>query len=330
MGPTEVCLTVDTEFSIHGALSHPGRKEPLGDAFVYGATDGKEHGLGFLLDCFARHGARATFFVEALNHIWFGDEPMGRVTRRILDAGHDAQLHTHPAWLHFRSPTWQADVSQRKPSDTLVGRSPAEVAECVSLAMGAFERWGAPRPVALRTGSLRADRALYDALPRAGIRLTSNLGVGYHRPGEAELDLRGGLHRVGDVVEVPVLTYSALGRDRILTVTGTGGREAEAVLRAARRAGVSPVVLLTHPFEFFTGEDDRCERVRPNRVNQARLDRLCAFLGRRADEFRVTTFAEAAPRWLGSAGTANPRLEAPWHAALLRIAANGWNDLFGR
>jgi peptidoglycan/xylan/chitin deacetylase (PgdA/CDA1 family) len=326
MERTEVCLTVDTEFSIHGAFGDPARRQPLGDVFVYGAgEDGREHGLGFLLDCLARHGLKATFFVEALNRCYFGDEPMGRVARRIVEAGQDAQLHTHPAWLYFRSPTWQQDLGHRKPNDSLAGRPPEEIRECVALGLAAFEAWGVPRPVALRTGSLRADRALYDALPGAGIRLTSNLGVGYHRPPEPELDLRGGRHRIGQVVEVPVLTYGALGgRDRILTVTGTGAAEARALLAAARRARVSPVVVLTHPFEFFKG----VERVRPNRVNQARLDRLCGFLARHAEEFHVTTFAEAAPRWLEGPPTGNPRLEAPLLAQLARALSNRWNDLF--
>jgi len=328
MPRTEVCLTIDTEFNIAGAFADPERLEPVGEQFVRGAADGKEHGLGFLLDCFARHGLTATFFVEALNHCYFGDEPMERATREILDAGHDVQLHTHPVWLYFRSPTWKSDLAHRPPNDTLVGRTREEVLECLALGVAALERWGAPRPIALRTGSLRADRALYDALPEAGIRLTSNIGVGYACPPEPELQLRGGLHRVGEVVEAPVLSYTAGGRDRILTVTGTGAAEAQALLRAAHAAGVSPVVLLTHPFEFFKSDDDGRARVRRNRVNQGRLDRLCAFLRRHDDAFDVTTFGRAGARWMQAPATANPQLAAPWTAALARMVQNAVNDLF--
>jgi hypothetical protein len=51
---------------------------------------------------------------------------------------------------------------------------------------------GAPRPIALRTGNLRADRSVYRAMRTAGLPVASNIGLGLFRPAESELCLRGG------------------------------------------------------------------------------------------------------------------------------------------
>ncbi|NJO38754.1 MAG: hypothetical protein HC871_15560 [Rhizobiales bacterium] len=100
--PTEVVITIDTEFSVAGAFDDPtGQTRPVGEPNVTGLVDGKEQGLGFMLETFARHGAVATFFVETLHVRHFGLEPMGALARRIHAAGHDVQLHLHPLWLAF-------------------------------------------------------------------------------------------------------------------------------------------------------------------------------------------------------------------------------------
>ena len=100
--PIQVCITVDTEFSIGGNFDNP-QLTPVSDPIVLGAVGGKEHGLGFLLDSLAQFALPATFFVEALQTAYFGDEPMGSIARRIADAGHDVQLHLHPCWLHYEA-----------------------------------------------------------------------------------------------------------------------------------------------------------------------------------------------------------------------------------
>src|SRR4051812_44146134 len=104
--PTEVCITVDAEFSIGGAFADPVHRRPVGSEHVLCVANGEENGLGFLLDTFRRYGTEATFFVEALNTAYSGDAPMGRIVERILEAGQDAQLHLHPCWLAFRDADW--------------------------------------------------------------------------------------------------------------------------------------------------------------------------------------------------------------------------------
>jgi hypothetical protein len=93
--PIEVCITIDTEFSIGGNFEDPALA-PVTEPIVLGSVGGREQGLGFLLDSLGEFGIRATFFVETLQTAYFGDEPMGGIARRIAAAGHDVQLHSPP------------------------------------------------------------------------------------------------------------------------------------------------------------------------------------------------------------------------------------------
>jgi len=148
--PTEVCITVDTEFSIGGNFEDP-ELAPIAEPIVLGTVSGNEHALGFLLDCLSEFRAQATFFVEALQTAYFGDEPMGGIARRIAQAGQDVQLHLHPCWLHYAA---------RAPSDSCAGRSDAELDHFFQFGLSAFLRWGAAIARGSSVGQLPGRRKL--------------------------------------------------------------------------------------------------------------------------------------------------------------------------
>lgn len=328
---TEICLTIDTEFSVAGAFQHPTRYPPLSDEVVRCEVGGKEQGLGFILETLAKYECHATFFVEALNSIYFGDEPMKRVAERILAAGHDVQLHLHPLWQHFRDPNWQENLAT-DPDDSCAGRSREASADTIASGLAAFRRWGVPDPIAIRTGNLKVDREFYAALEPFGIRLTSNLGIGVFRPHEPGLQLAGGRHWIGGILEVPVLTYTdpRIGRpdhQRCLTIAATSWSETRHLLWQARRAGVSPIVVLTHPFEFVKQWGFRYESLHRNRINQNRLTRLLEFIHQHDRDFVAVTFRDRAKEWLASETTPDPALSVPAVLVLRRMVENGVNDL---
>ena len=329
---TEVSITIDTEFSIAGAFDDPENRQPIGEEQVLCRVAGREQGLGFLLDTFQRHGIAATFFVEALNTAYFGDQPMGGIVQRILEAGQDAQLHIHPCWDAFRDEDWAERVRREAPSDRCDGRRVEELEQLIGLGLAAFERWGAPRPVALRTGNLRADRAVYQAMARQDLRLASNLGVAYQPPDDPSLDLAGGRHWIDGVLELPILSYTQLamgGRRwrRMLAITASSWREIESLLWQARAAGISPVVVITHPFEFIKGPRGEADKRQPNRINQARLERLCRFIAAHPEDFTSASFGAAGPAWLEAAPQDQPDFSAPLLPVLARMVQNKANDL---
>ncbi|HEX8216078.1 MAG TPA: hypothetical protein VF577_01320, partial [Allosphingosinicella sp.] len=322
---TQVCITIDTEFSIGGAFADPAARRPIGAPNVTCEVDGREHGLGFLLETFARHGTAATFFVETMNVHWFGESEMGGLVERILAAGQDIQLHLHPCWAAFGDPNWREAATLAAPDDSCDGRTEAELLGLIEAGLDALERMGAPRPIALRTGNLRADRNVYRAMRASGLEIGSNVGLGLSVPADPALRLRGGRHRIHGVLEVPVLTYGP--GERLLTITGCSSGEIESLLNQARRDGVETIVLLTHPFEFVKGDRLDATRQRRNRINQQRLERLCAFIAAHPDDYESVSFSGAAPRWLAAPDAPEPRLKAPLPRVLARMIENKANDL---
>lgn len=327
--PTEICVTVDTEFSIGGAFADPKRCRPLGEDRVHCPVAGRDHGLGFILRTLDAYRQQATFFVETANIAYFGDRPMGRVVETLLDSVQDVQLHLHPCWQIFRDDSWQIRVKEEAPNDQCallpVDRLSALIAEGIDV----FARWGASKPVALRTGNLSAGRNVYRAMRETGLVLGSNIAAGYAPPTEKSLMLMGGLSRIDGVVEAPVLSYAQFrlgswSKMRMLAITASSWPETRALLVAARLARLSPIVILTHPFEFIKNPGNSSDL--PNLVNQRRLEKLCAFIADNPNDFTMTTFAKGAQAWLERDMRQAPLLRAPLDAVLGRMITNAIND----
>jgi len=94
----------------------------------------------------------------------------------------------------------------------------------------------------------------------------------------------------------------------------------------AHARGISPVVVLTHPFEFVKGDAPGGDRCVANRINQRRLQSVCRFIAENADRFSAVSFGAAASRWLQDGELAAPELEAPLFPVLRRIVENVAND----
>src|SRR5579871_3642885 len=144
-------------------------------------------------------------------------------------------------------------------------------------------------------------------------------------PGKRDANVRERARSAG-----PVLSGGACAggsRLRLLAITSTSSRETESLLWMARRKGISPVVLLTHPFEFIKHRDFRYREMREDRVNQARLRRLLDFLTVNRHAFATTTFAESGGHWLAAGSRPGELLRVPAVLALARRgqnAANTW------
>lgn len=327
--PTEICLTVDTEFSIGGAFADPKRCQPIGEDRVHCPIDGRDHGLGFILRTLKTYGQQATFFVETANIAFFGDRPMGGVVETLLDSDQDVQLHLHPCWQIFADEAWRERVRSGAPNDYCAKLPVEHLSALIEDGIDAFGRWGAKKPIALRTGNLSAGRTVYRAMREAGLPLGSNIAAGYAPPSEKSLMLMGGLSRIESVVEAPVLSYAQFrfgrwSKMRMLAITASSWAETRALLMAARQAGLSPIVILTHPFEFIKTPGSSGDL--PNLVNQGRLEKLCAFIADNPGDFSMTTFGGRGLDWLKRDMRVAPLLKAPLDAVLGRMITNAIND----
>jgi peptidoglycan/xylan/chitin deacetylase (PgdA/CDA1 family) len=326
--PTEVCITVDTEFSIGGNFDNP-ELPPVAEPIVLGEIDGKEHGLGFLLDSFSEFGVRATFFVEALQTAYFGDEPMGRIARRIAQAGQDVQLHLHPCWLHYESTSTQ-DLTG-PPKDSCADRSDAELDHFFQFGLSAFSRWGLPRPVAVRSGNFEVDVNFYRGAARSGIVLSSSIALPVRRPSDEALVIAGSRCRIEQVWEFPVFSYSyPLGlnkRLRPLAITACSSAEILSALWQAREHGISPVIILTHPQEYVKRRDSRYATLRCNRVNQTRLKIVLQFLRQHGDEFVTVPIYAIEEDHPCAVGPYKSAISVSARQAIARMAENAINNL---
>ncbi len=323
---TRVHITVDTEFSIGGAFADPENRRPVGASSVYCERHGRSEGLGYLMETLEQHGIRGTFFVEALNTCYFGDEPMGSIAREIAARGHDVQLHLHPCWTYFEQPDWPQRLQTHPPNDDITRRSEDEQVRLIGMGQETFNRWGLPAPKVLRTGGLKVGLGVYAAMRRCGMTIASNIGLAIYRPHEPELQLYAGHHNIDGVREFPVTTYADLRLPsrrhyKTLTVTGCSWPETRTVLKKARAQGVSDVVVLTHPFEFVKHQGSAARPPALDRINRHRLERLCAFVAKELD---------LEPVCMSSLGNepATPHedtLDVPAYRAMGRILVNRLN-----
>ena len=329
--PTQICISIDTEFSIAGHFENPDLNKPVAAPAVYGEVDGKEEGLGFMLETFDRYNTNATFFVECANYFYFGDEPMQSVVKRIQAARQDIQLHVHPVWLSFNQ---DPHVGTFPRHDDCAGRSFDELKQVFSTCISVFERWVGHRPSAIRTGSLRADDTVYRVMQDLAIPMSSNIALGVFQPREPALSHNSGRHLIHGVMELPVYSYqdsnlAGKRHKKSLQITSCSWPEMKHLLWKARRAGAENIVILTHPFEYIKKRDFRYRKLIRNRVNQERLQKLCAFIQSHSDDFSAADFSSQQQNWTRSE-VDQTYIEMPSLYAVGRKLHNRVNDLLWR
>lgn len=305
----KVCLTADIEFNVRGALSYPERCQPLGEASVVRPQAHGADAIAALLEPLQRHDLPATFFIETLQSIHFGPGPMRNVVDRLTThRGADIQLHTHPCWIAF-DPERDADPWYRR--DSMAGLGQARALEVLRSSAERFRQITGVSATVFRAGNLRADADTLEALPQAGITLSSTLGVSYFEPPQADLRLWSGVHRGPAVTEIPVTSFrckvAGTTRTKLLTVAGTPFPVMRRLLESAAARQAGPVVFLTHASEMSDETSDIYSPAtfRPNVANRERWTTLCRYLHERRDLYDVQAFGTAADQW-HSLPPANP------------------------
>jgi peptidoglycan/xylan/chitin deacetylase (PgdA/CDA1 family) len=331
---TRVCITIDTEFSIAGAFARPSLF-PVAEPMVDCDVAGRSEGLGFLLTTFKRHDIPATFFVEALNRCYFKHDPMAPIARRIHDEGHEVQLHVHPCWSVFQHQDWRDRVRARPRQDDFFGRDEKNSINLIRQGMATFSDWGLPQPQVFRAGNLQHDDTLYKALAQSGIPYSSNIGLAVFDSGDPRYALYAGRHERHGVLECPVLTYSdwRIGRRphlKTLSIAGTSFAEMKHMLEQANNAGISLVVILSHPFEYVQSRDENLRHARRHGVAQGRLTALCQYLDRNRDRFLASGMEAAASDSARPGEPHNPLLEGRrWHS-IGRLAVQASYQWYGQ
>ncbi len=326
MHKTRVILTVDTEPSIAGAMENLARFSPLLDEPVWGEVNGRSEALGFITRTLNEYNLQATFFVETAHTYHFGPGPMQRYTDHLCSMNQDIQLHIHPVWQNFRPPI---STIQRY-FDASRDLERGELKTLIQEGCDQIQSWTGVRPVAMRTGNFSASTMVYEVMSEAGLQLASNICIACADYPEPPLQHPGGVHLIGGIHELPATCFTdpgPVGRGgyRSAQITACSTAELIHLLDQCSAARVDTIVLVTHPFEFIKKADFRYRALRPNRIVQRRLERLCHFLTHNSERFQVCTFGDLA-ELLPLPEEAAPSLHSSVAKSLYRSAQNLIND----
>jgi hypothetical protein len=301
-----VFLTVDVEYAGMGEIGTPGGAD-IPPASMDCVSGGKPYGLPYIVETFARHGLKATFFVEPFSHFRFGEKALARTVSLLLGAGQDVQLHLHPCWLFFRD--------GRKRSDNLFDHSEEEQAGLLALGKEILEGLGA-RVRAFRAGGFAADDRLYPALRKAGIPWSSSYCQAFRGAGcRLSAEGRNDVHAAGPGTwEWPLTSYRIRDPRRLLgfaekpfQINCTGAGNAGRILSQAREGGLSGVSVLLHNFEFVDTAKPGWYR-RPLAIKPAvtrSFESICSLLAAKDGGWELGTFGD-----LPSEGPGGPRKDA--------------------
>ena len=278
---TAVFLTIDTELM----WRHHVAGLPLAEQAAR-SLEPAGVGIAHQLATLARHGLKATFFVDPMPTMVFGLGAIRPVVEAILAAGQEVQLHLHPNWTGARAD----DAGARYARFNLIEYSPDEQRALVIGARDLLRACGAPDPCAFRAGSYAANDDTLTALAELGFAYDSS-----HNGAEAPWPSAIGLPprqiapiaRNG-VVEVPVTVIEdAPGSLRHFQICALSRGEMRAALDHAAAERHAAVTIVGHSFELANRAGTR-----PNRVHAARFEALCAMLADARNMLTTTQFRE--------------------------------------
>lgn len=282
---------------------------------------GGDHGLPFQLKVLSDHGLQSVCFVEPLFSGRFGRAPLAEIVGLVQEAGHEVQLHLHTEWVdESREPLLPNTGPKRQ---HLHHFDLNEQTQLLGVGIDWLQQAGAPRPTAFRAGSFAFNHLTLDALASNGIPIDSSYNASTFGPssGVCPGELLHAARQIGPVLELPMTVYHDGRGLRHAQLKACSAVEMEHLLWQALESGHDNFVVLSHNFELLARDK---ETVDP--VVTRRLRRLCRFLDRHRDCFRVRGMrtgglapAPAAPA---------PLLTSPLWCTGLRMVEQAWRRTY--
>jgi hypothetical protein len=291
---------VDTECAEERIIG--GKLQPaMGyDLRVFGrfANQARALGIEYICDEWARHGHRATFYVEALGARSFGKAGLREACDIIRTRAHDVQVHAHPCQ---EDAFWHTSGRAEPLADDMSAHDRAGQAAILQRCIANLGECGVPIDslVSFRAGNFGANNQTWEAIADAGLKISSSYNLGYrHKSVFTWPRAESGLFRPNEHVwELPMTVFSQrFAGVRHLQVTACAIGEIVNTLEWCHRHGIDDVMMLTHSFEYLHIDSIPGRTGRPNSVAQHRLAALGVFLRENADRFEVLTVAGLAKR----------------------------------
>ncbi|KIO49378.1 polysaccharide deacetylase [Nitrosospira sp. NpAV] len=287
----DVFLTVDVEIWCDGWDNIDAKFPGAFQRYIYGPTSRGNYGLPYQLDQLQEHGLTGVFFVETLFSTRFGLDPLSEIVGLVRERGQELQLHLHTEWV---------DESREPLLDNITGKkqllryfSLPEQTILIQAGAKLIELAGGQSVSAFRAGSFGFNRDTLRALAHNHIAFDSSYnasmlgrdsGVSPDVPLVEPIECEG-------VYEYPMTVFHGGAHSlRHAQVTACSYREMEGLLWQALESGHKAFVILSHNFELLNGSMNR-----PDDIVVARFRKLCTFLDRHRDCFRVRGFCGLTP-----------------------------------
>lgn len=287
----DVFFTVDVEIWCDGWNNIDTKFLRAFQQYVYGPTPRGQYGLPFTLAEFEEHGLSGVFFVEPLFAARFGLDALAEVVSLLREHGQEIQLHLHTEWVDEAREALLPDVTGKR--QFLSYFSYPEQARLIGAGMDFIKRVNGGTVNAFRAGSFAFNIDTLKALAANGIQYDCSYNA-------SAFGLDSGLVpgipvvepvEVYGVYEYPMAVFNdGTSRLRPVQVTACSYREMEGLLWQALESERKAFVLLSHNFELLNQARDR-----PDDVAIKRFQKLCRFLDRHRDCFRVRGFRDLQP-----------------------------------
>ena len=288
----DVFFTVDVEIWCDGWIDIDKKFPEAYRKYIIGPTPKGDYGLPYQLKVLKDHGILGTFFVEPLFSTRFGSQPLDEIVGLIREGGQEIQLHLHSEWVDESIEPLIANTSQKR--QHLFQYSVDEQERLIEAGASLLLKAGAIEINAFRAGSFGFNVDTLRALAARGIDFDSSYNATMFGPASGMMPNTLVVEPIEceGVFEYPMTIFKdGMGSLRHVQLTACSYGELEGLLWQALEDQRSSFVILSHSFELLSPS-----KTRPDEIVVDRFKRLCRFLERNRDSFRVCGFRGLSPR----------------------------------
>jgi hypothetical protein len=217
---------------------------------------------------------------------------LAEIVGLVRESGHEAQLHMHTEWVdESRVPLLQGVHTKRQ---HLRFFSKDEQTILIAKGIELLNQAGASDINAFRAGSFGFNRDTLGALAASGIAFDSSYNACMFGPDSGVMPGTRVVEPVecDGVYEYPMTVFKdGTASLRHAQLTSCSYQEMEGLLWQALEKGRNSFVILSHGSELLNQAKNR-----PDDVVVKRFQKLCLFLDRNRDSFRVRGFQGLTPR----------------------------------
>lgn len=288
----DVFFTVDVEIWCDGWHNIDEKFPDAFRKYIYGTTSKGNYGLPYKLDVLKHYGLPGVFFIEPLFALRFGEQPLSEIVGLVRENEQEVQLHLHTEWVdEARKPLFEGIQTKRQHlKDFSLEEQTILIAEGARL----LRRAGSGDFNAFRAGGFAFNSDTLSALATNAIPFDSSYNARRFgldsgvMPGVPIMDSV----ECRSIYEYPMTVFNdGTGSLRNAQLTACSYKEMEGLLWQALETGRNSFVILSHSFELLNRAKNRADD-----VVVKRFQKLCSFLDKNRDSFRVRGFQGLEPK----------------------------------